>query len=85
MKSVTLHLSAEQLTQVLTETQEGDTVVLTDGERQLTLKIEPEDGRPELAAEFFLAPKKTRPKYSREQIEEVEEIKEALKQKEETE
>ena len=38
MKTLTVRLGKEQLSQLLTEAQQGDLIVLTDGERGMTLE-----------------------------------------------
>ncbi len=79
MKTVIVQLGRDQLSSIIAETQEGDSVVLTDGQRRMVLQTGPggsgtldsEEGRPELAAELLLGGKERHPSYSREDLEEV--------------
>jgi hypothetical protein len=86
MKTVIVQLGRDQLSGIIAETQPGDVIVLTDGDRRLALQAGPadagaldaEEGRHELAAELLLGGKERRASYSREDIEEVaEEIRRA--------
>ena len=74
MKTLTVQVPSEQLNSIMAEAQDGDVVVLTDGERQMILRAgasDVEEGRPELAAAFLLTQKKPSQKLSRQHIEEV--------------
>jgi hypothetical protein len=79
MKTLTVHLDHDQLSRIIAEAQQGDVIVLTDGERRLTLQaghsdggeLDMEQGRPELAAELLLAGKRRVTAYSREDLEAV--------------
>ena len=65
MKTLTVQLGKEQLTQLLTEAQNGDVIVLTDGERRMSVEASPphggaldlnlEEDSPELEAELLKA------------------------------
>jgi hypothetical protein len=67
-KTLIVHLSQDQFNGINEEAQEGDVVVLTDGERRMILRaghsdsqavdLDLEQGRPELAAELLLAGKR---------------------------
>ncbi len=61
MKTLMVHVAKEQMSQLIAETHQGDTVVLTDGKRRLTLEAAVREGgaldlevdSPELAAELL--------------------------------
>ena len=67
MKTLTVHVAKDQLSQLLTEAHCGDVIVLTDGERQMAVEASPPHGgavdldlqenSPELEAELLKAVK----------------------------
>ena len=67
MKTLTVHVAKEQMSQLLGEAHRGDLVVLTDGERRMELEATPpgggaldldlEEDSPELEAELVKAVK----------------------------
>jgi hypothetical protein len=76
MKTVTVHVTKEQLSRVIAEAHRGDVVVLTDGERQMVLEptiseIDLEKDSPELAVELLKAAKGPFTPYSRHDLEKV--------------
>jgi hypothetical protein len=78
-KTLIVHLSQDQFNRIAGEAQEGDVVVLTDGERRMILRaghsdsqavdLDLEQGRPELAAELLLAGKRRVAVCTREDLE----------------
>lgn len=81
MKTVTLHVTKEQLSQILAEAHQGDVIVLTDGARRVTLEqsaanggalnLDLEKDSPELAAELLKAAQGPFSPYSRQDLEGV--------------
>jgi hypothetical protein len=77
MKNVIVHVSHNEMQRIIEEFEPGDTVELTDGERRLVFQtgntgaasLEPEGGRPELAAEFLLGRKERPASFAQEDIE----------------
>ncbi len=81
MKTLTVREAKEQLSQLIDEAHPGDLVVLTDGERHMTLEasraesgaldLDLEEDSPELAAELLKAAKSPFTTYSRQDLEAV--------------
>jgi hypothetical protein len=81
MKTLTVHVAKEQLSQFIAEAHPGDAIVLTDGERRVTLEASPaesgaldldlEEDSPELAAELLKAAAGPFTSYSRQDLEAV--------------
>lgn len=81
MKTVTVHVAKEQFSRIIAEAHRGDVVILTDGERQITLEasggngaaldLDLENDSPELAAELLKAAKGPFTPYSRRDLENV--------------
>jgi hypothetical protein len=81
MKTSTVHVAKDQLSHVIAEAHPGDAIVLTDGERRVTLEASPvesgaldldlEEDSPELAAELLKAAKSPFTPYSRQDLEAV--------------
>ncbi|MCI0623135.1 MAG: hypothetical protein L0387_16015 [Acidobacteria bacterium] len=81
MKTLTVHVAKEQLSQLLAEAHPGDAVVLTDGERRVTLEaslaengaldLDLEEDSLELAAELLKAAHGPFTPYSRQDLEAV--------------
>ena len=65
MKTLTVRVQKEQLTELLAEARHGDVIVLTDGERRMSVEASPphggaldldlEEDSPELEAELLKA------------------------------
>ena len=77
MKTVTVHVAKEQFTRLIAEADQGDVIVLTDGERRISLgpsaagSIDLEKDSRELAAELLKAAKGPFTPYSRQDLEAV--------------
>ena len=81
MKTLTLQIAKDQLSRLIAEAHPGDAIVLTDGERRLTLETSPtgngaldlnlEKDSPELAAELLKAAQGPFTPYSRQNLEGV--------------
>ena len=80
MKTVTVQVAKEQFTRLVAEAEEGDVIVLTDGERSMALEASPEAGdpdldlekdSPELADELLKAAQGPFTSYSRQDLENV--------------
>jgi len=81
MKTLTVHVAREQLNHLISEAHPGDTIVLTDGERRMTLEASPPEGEaldldldedsPELAGELLKGAKGPFSPYSRQDLEAV--------------
>ena len=81
MKTLTVRVPKEQLTELIAEAQPGDLVVLTDGERNMTLitnlaesgalDLDLNEDSPELAAELLKAAQGPFTPYSRQDLEDV--------------
>lgn len=79
MKTVTVHVAKEQFSRIIAEAHQGDVIVLTDGERRMTmessaadaLNLDLEKDSPELAAELLKAAKGPFTPYSRQDLEAV--------------
>jgi hypothetical protein len=77
MKTLTVRVPKEQLTELIAEAQPGDVVVLTDGERNMTLNLaesgaldlDLNEDSPELAAELLKAAQGPFTLYSRQDLE----------------
>lgn len=77
---MTVHVAKEQFSRVVAEAHQGDVIVLTDGERRMTLEpsviggalnLDLEKDTPELAAELLKAAKGPFTPYSRQDLENV--------------
>lgn len=81
MKTLTVRVAKEQMNKLIAEGHPGDAIVLTDGERRVTLEASPiesgaldldlEEDSPELAAELLKAAKGPFTPYSRQDLEAV--------------
>ncbi|MEK7675232.1 MAG: hypothetical protein AAB676_05270 [Verrucomicrobiota bacterium] len=81
MKTLTVHVAEEQLSQFIAGVHPGDAVVLTGGKRRVTLEASPsesgaldldvEEDSPELAAELWKAAQGPFTPYSRQDLEAV--------------
>ncbi len=79
MKTVTVRVEKEQFSRIVAEANRGDSIVLTDGERSMTLesggaeaqKFDLEKDSPELAAELMKTAKGKFTHYSRHDLEAV--------------
>ena len=81
MKTLTVRVAKEQLSQLMAEAHQGDVIVLTDGERRMTLEpssavggaldLNLEEDTPELAVELLKAAHGPFTPYSRQDLEAV--------------
>jgi hypothetical protein len=81
MKTLTVRVPKKQLTELIAEAQPGDVVVLTDGERNMTLvtnlaesgalDLDLNEDSPELAAELLKAARGPFTPYSHQDLEDV--------------
>lgn len=81
MKTLTVQIPKDQLSRVISEAHHGDVIILTDGERRLSLETSPAEGgaldldldedSPELAAELLKAVGGPFTPYSRKDLEAI--------------
>ena len=74
MKAISVHEAAAQLERLVAEACEGETIVLTDGKRQVTLEpraLYLEEDSPELEAELLKAVEGPHAPYSTEEMREI--------------
>lgn len=74
VKAISVHEAATQLERLVAEAYKGETIVLTDGERQVTLEprvLNLEEDSPELEAELLKAVEGPHAPYSEEEMREI--------------